>query len=67
MLYTAKGVAAILGGWIGAILAERSGSWALGFYGSALMALVAAVMAMRLRAAAAALKAADLRTVVAAR
>jgi len=67
VLYTAKGVAAVLGGWIGAILAERSGSWALGFYGSALMALVAAVMAMRLRAAAAALKAADLRTAVAAR
>jgi MFS transporter, OFA family, oxalate/formate antiporter len=64
VLYTAKGVAAVLGGWIGAILAERSGSWALGFYGSALMALVAAVMAMRLRAAAAALKAAELRTAV---
>jgi OFA family oxalate/formate antiporter-like MFS transporter len=66
VLYTAKGVAAIIGGWIGALLAERSGSWALGFYGSALMALAAAVMAMRLRAAAAALKAADLRTAVSA-
>jgi OFA family oxalate/formate antiporter-like MFS transporter len=64
VLYTAKGVAAIIGGWIGALLAERSGSWALGFYGSALMALAAAVMAMRLRAAAAALKAANLRAAV---
>jgi OFA family oxalate/formate antiporter-like MFS transporter len=64
VLYTAKGVAAIIGGWIGALLADQSGSWALGLYGSALMALAAAVMAMRLRAAAAALKAADLRTAV---
>jgi OFA family oxalate/formate antiporter-like MFS transporter len=64
VLYTAKGVAAILGGWIGALLAERSGSWALGFYGSAIMALIAAVMAMRLRAAASALK--DLRAAVSA-
>ena len=64
VLYTAKGVAAVLGGWIGALLAERSGSWALGFYGSAVMALIAAVMAVRLRAAAAALKAAKLQTAV---
>jgi OFA family oxalate/formate antiporter-like MFS transporter len=64
VLYTAKGVAAVLGGWIGALLAERSGSWALGFYGSAIMALIAAVMAVRLRAAAAALKAAKLQTAV---
>jgi MFS transporter, OFA family, oxalate/formate antiporter len=66
VLYTAKGVAAVIGGWIGALLAAESGSWALGFYGSALMALVAAVMAMRLRAAAAALKAANLRAAVSA-
>ena len=64
VLYTAKGVAAVLGGWIGALLAERSGSWALGFYGSAVMALIAAVMAVRLRAAAAALKAAKLQAAV---
>jgi MFS transporter, OFA family, oxalate/formate antiporter len=61
VLYTAKGVAAIIGPWVGALLAERSGSWALGFYGSAIMALIAAVMAVRLRAAAAALKAAKLQ------
>ena len=27
VLYTAKGVASIIGGWFGALLAERSGSW----------------------------------------
>jgi OFA family oxalate/formate antiporter-like MFS transporter len=62
VLYTAKGVAAIIGPWVGALIAERSGSWALGFYGSAVMALIAAVMAVRLRAQAAALKAAKLVT-----
>jgi len=50
VLYTAKGVASILGGWFGAFLYERSGSWAMGFYGSAMMALIAAVMAIGLRA-----------------
>lgn len=46
VLYTAKGTAAILGGWVGALLYERSGSWAMGFYGSAVLALVAAVLAV---------------------
>jgi MFS transporter, OFA family, oxalate/formate antiporter len=50
VLYTAKGVASILGGWFGALLFERSGSWTVGFYGSAVMALVAAAMAIGLRA-----------------
>lgn len=50
VLYSAKGVASILGGWFGAFLFERSGSWAMGFYGSALMALIAAAMAFGLRA-----------------
>jgi MFS transporter, OFA family, oxalate/formate antiporter len=50
VLYTAKGVASIIGGWVGALLYEQSGSWAMGFYGSALMALVAAGMAVGLRA-----------------
>ena len=49
VLYTAKGVASILGGWFAAFLYERSGSWAMGFYGSAVMALIAAAMAVRLR------------------
>ena len=50
VLYTAKGVASILGGWFGALLYERSGSWTMGFYGSAMMALVAAALAIGLRA-----------------
>jgi hypothetical protein len=54
-----------VGGWIAARVFEVFGSWAFCFYGSALMAIVAAVMALRLRASAAALKAADLRTAVA--
>jgi OFA family oxalate/formate antiporter-like MFS transporter len=54
VLYTAKGVAAVIGPWFGALLFERSQSWALGFYGSALMALVAAAIAFRLRVVSAA-------------
>jgi MFS transporter, OFA family, oxalate/formate antiporter len=50
VLYTAKGVAAIFGGWLGAKVFELSGSWTVGFYGSAFMALIAAVMAYGLRA-----------------
>jgi OFA family oxalate/formate antiporter-like MFS transporter len=57
VLYTAKGVASIIGGYVAALLYERSGSWAMGFYGSALMALVAAVLAYTLRASHAAAKA----------
>jgi len=57
VLYTAKGVASIIGGWFGAILYEQSGSWAMGFYGSAFMALVAAGMAVRLRSVSATAKA----------
>ncbi|MDH4064832.1 MAG: oxalate/formate MFS antiporter, partial [Acidobacteriota bacterium] len=50
VIYTAKGVASIIGGWFGALLYEQSGSWTLGFYGSAVMALIAAGMAVALRA-----------------
>jgi OFA family oxalate/formate antiporter-like MFS transporter len=50
VLYTAKGVASILGGWVGALIYERSGSWSTGFYGSAVMALVAAFLAFTLYA-----------------
>jgi len=50
VLYTAKGVASILGGWFGAFLYERTGSWVMGFYGSAMMALIAAALAIGLRA-----------------
>jgi OFA family oxalate/formate antiporter-like MFS transporter len=57
VLYTAKGVAAIIGGWFAALLEERTGSWALAFYGSALMALAAAGIAVYLRSVSAAAKA----------
>ena len=57
VLYTAKGVASIIGGYAAALLYEQSGSWAMGFYGSAVMALVAAVLAYGLRTANATAKA----------
>jgi OFA family oxalate/formate antiporter-like MFS transporter len=50
VLYTAKGVASIIGGWVGAVIFEQSGSWTMGFYGSAVMALIAAILAYGLRA-----------------
>jgi OFA family oxalate/formate antiporter-like MFS transporter len=49
VLYTAKGVASIIGGWVGALLFERFGTWSVGFYGSAVMALAAALCAYTLR------------------
>jgi OFA family oxalate/formate antiporter-like MFS transporter len=49
VLYTAKGVASLIGGWFGAFLYEQSGSWTMAFYGSAVLALVAAVMAIGLK------------------
>jgi OFA family oxalate/formate antiporter-like MFS transporter len=49
VLYTAKGVASIIGGYVAARLYEQSGSWAMGFYGSAAMALLAAAFAYGLR------------------
>jgi OFA family oxalate/formate antiporter-like MFS transporter len=49
VLYTAKGVASIIGGYVAALLYEQSGSWAMGFYGSAIMALAAAVLGYGLR------------------
>jgi OFA family oxalate/formate antiporter-like MFS transporter len=49
VLYTAKGVASIIGGWVGALLFERFGSWSVGFYGSAIMAVTAALFAYALR------------------
>jgi MFS transporter, OFA family, oxalate/formate antiporter len=50
VLYTAKGVASIIGGWFAAFLYEQSGDWSMGFYGSAVMALIAAALALGLRA-----------------
>jgi MFS transporter, OFA family, oxalate/formate antiporter len=57
VLYTAKGVASIIGGWFGAFLYEQTGTWSGGFYGSAIMALIAAGLALSLRSSAAAAKA----------
>jgi OFA family oxalate/formate antiporter-like MFS transporter len=51
ILYTAKGVASIIGGWVAARLFEQSGSYASGIYGSAIMALVAAGLALWLKMA----------------
>ena len=46
VIYTAKGVASIIGPWFGALIFEQTGSWAMAFYGSAVMALVAAGIAV---------------------
>lgn len=48
-LYTAKGVASIIAGYISAQLFERFGSWSAAFYGSAVLALLSGIMALRLR------------------
>ena len=50
VLYSAKGVASILGGWVAALIYESSGSWSAVLYGSAGMALVAAALILGLRA-----------------
>jgi OFA family oxalate/formate antiporter-like MFS transporter len=50
-LYTAKGVASILGGGLAAVLFQQFGSWSAAFYGSATLAFVAGLMAIALRRA----------------
>jgi OFA family oxalate/formate antiporter-like MFS transporter len=50
-LYSAKGVASIIGGGLGAMLFEWFGNWSAAFYGSAVMALAAGIMALALKAA----------------
>ena len=57
VLYTAKGVASIIGGWLAALLFERFGTWAACFYGSAVLALLAAGLIFGLKIAAAPVKA----------
>lgn len=44
-LYSAKGVASIVGGGLAALLFEKTGSWTVVFYGSAALAFLAALMA----------------------
>ena len=51
-MYSAKGVAAILGGGLAALLYQRFGIWSAPFYGSVTLALIAAVSALVLRSAA---------------
>jgi len=52
-MYSAKGVAAIMSGGLAALLFERFGTWTACFYGSAVLAVVAAglIFALKLRAA----------------
>jgi OFA family oxalate/formate antiporter-like MFS transporter len=50
VMYSAKGVASIIGGGVAAMLFERFGTWTACFYGSAALALVGAVIAFGLRA-----------------
>jgi OFA family oxalate/formate antiporter-like MFS transporter len=51
VLYTAKGVAAALAGYVATLLSDRFGSWDAVFYGSAIMALFAAAGAVVLKTA----------------
>jgi hypothetical protein len=49
-LYSSKGVASIMAGWVAALLFEKSGTWTVVFYGSAALAFLAALMAWGLMA-----------------
>jgi OFA family oxalate/formate antiporter-like MFS transporter len=51
VLYTAKGVASIVGGGLAAVLFQQFGSWTAAFYGTAALALIAAALAVGLRMA----------------
>jgi MFS transporter, OFA family, oxalate/formate antiporter len=48
-LYTAKGVAAFLGAYLGTRLVEQTGSWESVFYASAVLAMVSGLTALMLR------------------
>jgi OFA family oxalate/formate antiporter-like MFS transporter len=50
LMYSAKGVASIIGPYLGALLFERFGTWTAGFYGCAVLALAAAGLIYSLRA-----------------
>jgi OFA family oxalate/formate antiporter-like MFS transporter len=49
VMYSAKGVASIIGGGVAALLFERFGTWTACFYGSAVLALLAAGLIFGLR------------------
>jgi len=48
-LYSAKGVASLIGGGLAAALFEKTGSWNYGFYACAVLALITALLALGLR------------------
>jgi MFS transporter, OFA family, oxalate/formate antiporter len=48
-LYSAKGVASIMGGGLAATLFEKTGSWDYGFYACAVLALISSGLAVMLR------------------
>jgi OFA family oxalate/formate antiporter-like MFS transporter len=48
-MYSAKGVASILGGGVAATIYEKTGSWNYGFYACAGLALITAFMALAIR------------------
>ena len=50
VMYSAKGVASIIAGGASAMLYERFGTWSAAFYGSAVLALLAAAAAFAMRA-----------------
>jgi OFA family oxalate/formate antiporter-like MFS transporter len=56
LMYSAKGVASIIGGGLAALLFERFGTWTACFYGSAVLAVLAAGLIFSLRGTAAALR-----------
>ena len=52
VLYSAKGVASILGGWVAALIFESTGTWTAVLMGSAVFAMIAAGLIFALRFAA---------------
>jgi len=48
-MYSAKGMASIIGGGLAAVLFEKFGSWSAAFYGSALLALASGLAAIALK------------------
>src|SRR5262249_4723600 len=48
-LYSTKGVASIIGGGVAALLYERTGFWSAVFYGSAVLAVLSAGLAIFLK------------------
>jgi OFA family oxalate/formate antiporter-like MFS transporter len=57
LMYSAKGVSSIIAGGIAALLYERFGSWAACFYGTAVLAVLAAGLIFALRASTASARA----------